>query len=74
MLRRTCPSVDVPGRLRGLAALQGGQATQSCTILKAQTPEPRPHSQKTALPDSRSHLIALLIIVTLIDKCFHLGM
>ena len=32
----------------------GLPGTQTCAILKAQTPEPRHHSQKTALPDSRS--------------------
>jgi len=39
----------VPGRPAGRPG------TQNCAILKAQIPEPRPHSQKTALPDSRSH-------------------
>jgi hypothetical protein len=39
-----------------LAALQGGQARRAARSSKPQTPEPRPHSQKTALPDSRSHL------------------
>jgi hypothetical protein len=37
-----------------LAALQGGQARRAARSSKPQTPEPRPHSQKTALPDSRS--------------------
>ena len=39
-----------------LAALQGGQARRAARSSKPQTPEPRPHSQKTALPDSRSQL------------------
>jgi hypothetical protein len=39
----------VPGRPAGRPG------TQNSANLKAQTPEPRPHSQKTALPDNRSH-------------------
>ena len=38
----------VPGRPAGRPG------TDDSAILKAQTPEPRPHSQRTALPDSRS--------------------
>ena len=44
----------VPGRPAGRPGTQG------YAILNAQKPEPRPHSQKTALPDSRSHANGLL--------------
>ena len=46
----------VPGRPAGRPGTQG------CAILKAQTPDPRPHSQKTALPDSRSHLLLAVLL------------
>ena len=49
-LCRLPPGPCVPGRPAGRPGTQG------CSILKAQTPEPRPHSQKTALPDSRSQI------------------
>ena len=59
-LRRAYPSAAtrlgrcVPGRPAGRLGTQGSAS------IKAQNPEPRPHSQKTALPDSRSHLLNVI--------------